>query len=341
MLKTQSFLLILWLIGTVLSTAHAQSNIIPMPISIATEDELVDLSKGIVIDTSQLTNEQLQQIKTISTTHNIPVHTQKKTGAVRLLFKTRLTMQVEPWQEEEAYELKVRKRVIIISANHQKGFHNAFQTLRQLDVTDRHLQKMTINDVPAFPFRGFLIDVGRNFLPLELIKEQIDFMALYKLNVLHFHFTEDIAWRLFSGKYPGLTAADNMLRNKGDLYTAKQFQEIIDYCKKNNILLLPEIDMPGHSDAFTRFFGVDMQSKKGMIHIKELLKEFKENFPELEFLHIGGDEVEIKNKNFMPEITRYVESLGFNKTMGWDPGSNLEPQTIRQLWMGGPERVVE
>src|SRR5699024_1644870 len=179
------------------------------------------------------------------------------------------------------------------------------------------------------------------FLPLELIKEQIDFMALYKLNVLHFHFTEDIAWRLFSGKYPGLTAADNMLRNKGDLYTAKQFQEIIDYCKKNNILLLPEIDMPGHSDAFTRFFGVDMQSKKGMIHIKELLKEFKENFPELEFLHIGGDEVEIKNKNFMPEITRYVESLGFNKTMGWDPGSNLEPQTIRQLWMGGPERVVE
>lgn len=341
MFKIQSFLLSLLLIGSALSAAHAQSNIIPMPISVVTEGELVDLSKGIVIDTSQLTDGQLQQIQAFTTAHHIPMHNRRKIGAVRLLLKSELTTQVEPWQEEEAYELKVRKRVIVLSANHQKGFHNALQTLRQLDVRDRHLQKMTINDAPAFPFRGLLLDVGRNFLPLELIKEQIDFMALYKLNVLHFHFTEDIAWRLFSNKYPGLTAAENMLRNKGDLYTTEQFQEIIDYCKQNNILLLPEIDMPGHSDAFTRFFGVDMQSEKGLVHIKELLKEFKENFPELDFLHIGGDEVEIKNKQFMPEITRYVESLGFNTTMGWDPGSNLEPQTIKQLWMGGPERLEE
>jgi hypothetical protein len=165
-------------------------------------------------------------------------------------------------------------------------------------------------------------------------------MSQYKLNLFHFHFTEDIAWRLVSKKYPGLTDASNMTRWVGDCYTEDEFKELIAYCAERHIMFLPEIDMPGHSAAFSRFFGVDMQSDSGIMYIKELLQEFADTYQGLPYLHIGGDEVKITNKSFMPEITRFVEKLGF-KTVGWDPGSNLENQTIHQLWMGGPKPVEE
>lgn len=242
--------------------------------------------------------------------------------------------------KEGAYELSIDKTGITIQAKNAAGIFYGLQTLRQLSLKDKEIGFCAIYDQPAFPWRAFLVDVGRNCQPLDMLKEQIDVMARYKLNVLHFHFTEDIAWRLVSKKYPGLTDASNMTRWKGDFYTEEQFRELIQYCADRHILLLPEIDMPGHSAAFERYFGVNMQSDSGMVYIKELLKEFATTYPGLPYLHIGGDEVKITNKDFMPEITRYVEQLGY-KTIGWDPGSNLMRQTIRQLWMGGPTPILE
>ena len=139
---------------------------------------------------------------------------------------------------------------------------------------NRKLSVCEIQDKPAFSWRGFLVDPGRNYQPLAMLKEQIDIMARYKLNVLHFHFTEDIAWRLASKKYPGLTDAKYMTRWAGDFYTESEFRELMTYCADRHILLLPEIDMPGHSAAFKRYFGVDMQSDSGIMYIKELLEEF-------------------------------------------------------------------
>src|SRR5690606_7815098 len=243
-------------------------------------------------------------------------------------------------KSSEAYQLKIDDDGISIAASTPTGIFYGLQTLRQFNIQNKQIRKVTIADQPAFSWRAFLLDVGRNYQPMDMLKEQIDILSRYKMNVLHFHFTEDIAWRLASKKYPGLTAADNMTRWEGKYYTQEQFQELIDYCAERHILFLPEIDMPGHSSAFKRFFGVDMQSDSGIVYIKELLKEFSETFANLPYLHIGGDEVKITNNDFMPEITRYVESLGY-KTVGWDPGSNLMPQTIRQLWVGGAEKIEE
>ena len=317
----------------------AQQQLIPEPIHLNWEDSYLDISNGVYIATStkKLSKEKVQ-LERLFEEQGI-VHRKKSRKGVPTVT---LTLSESHTGKEGAYDLTVNANGIQISANSASGIFYGVQTLRQFDLSNKQVQFVRIQDEPAFSWRAFLLDVGRNYQPLSMLKEQIDVMAQYKLNVLHFHFTEDIAWRLASKKYPGLTDASIMTRWAGDFYTEKEFKELIEYCQERHIMLLPEIDMPGHSAAFTRFFGVDMQSDSGMMYIKELLQEFADTYRsyDLPYLHIGGDEVKITNKNFMPEITRFVEDLGF-KTIGWDPGSNLESRTIHQLWMGGPKPIEE
>lgn len=321
------------------SLVSAQENLIPQPeISIPQKGNL-SLKNGISIS-EEFTAQEKNILQEIFHSWNIPVIQQSKKDRSPIIdFK--FDKKNLDHLGKEGYRLEVNKKGITITAETPTGIFYALQTLRQLDLENQNLKAYTFVDRPAFSLRGFLVDVGRNYQPVDMLKEQIDMMAKYKLNVFHFHFTEDIAWRLESKKYPGLTDASNMTRWKGQFYTQQEFRELIDYCKERNILFLPEIDMPGHSQAFSRYFKVDMQSAEGMAYIKALLKEFKDTYPDLEFLHIGGDEVKISNKNFIPEITRYVERLGFKNTMGWNPGSNLLPETYRQLWMGGAEKISE
>ena len=237
-----------------------------------------------------------------------------------------------PMLEEEAYRLSVTPNRIRITANTSHGIFNGIQTLLQLTRDGSLVTTCEITDWPAFSWRGYMVDVGRNFQSMQLLKQQIAVMGKYKLNIFHFHFTEDIAWRLQSKMYPQLTAPENMLRNKGMYYTANDLKELILYCKERYITLVPEIDMPGHSAAFKRAMGVDMQSDSGIVILKNILKEFFTTFKDLPYFHVGGDEVHISKKNFMPEILRYMESFG-KKTIAWSPGASLDNKTIRQLWM--------
>lgn len=231
----------------------------------------------------------------------------------------------------EGYRLIVSPDSIRVEAATNAGVFYAIQTLTQL-VSGGQVQCAAISDSPAFPIRGFMVDVGRNFQSIKQLKQQIDIMAAYKLNVFHFHLTEDIAWRLQSKRYPQLTAARNMLRNPGKYYTIAAMKELIAYCRERHITLIPEIDMPGHSDSFTRAMGVDMQQEKGLQICKNILRELcRELDPP--YIHIGGDEVKITNKNFLPEITALLRSLG-KKVIAWDPGGNVPAGTWLQLWNG-------
>lgn len=231
----------------------------------------------------------------------------------------------------EAYELSVSPTQITIKAATQHGVFNAMQTLQQLARNGQTIDAVEIKDAPAFAWRGYMIDVGRNYLSMDLLKQQIDIMAKYKLNVFHFHATEDIAWRIAIKQYPQLTAPEHMLRNKGMYYTEAEIKELIAYCKARNILFVPEIDMPGHSAAFKRAMKVDMQSDSGIVYIKNILKEFCTTY-DVPYIHIGADEVKITNPNFIPEVTKYIQSFG-KKVIGWQPGGNFLDSTIRQLWM--------
>ena len=232
---------------------------------------------------------------------------------------------------EEAYHLKVTTDRIIIMANTSHGIFNGIQTLLQLMRDGVMIDACEITDWPAFSWRGYMIDVGRNFMSMDLLKQQMEVMARYKLNVFHFHATEDIAWRFAIRQYPQLTAAENTLRNKGMYYSEADIKELIAYCKERHITFVPEIDMPGHSAAFKRAMKVDMQSDTGLQYIKNILKEVCTTY-DIPYLHIGADEVKITNKNFIPEITKYIQSFG-KKVIGWQPGGNFTDNTIRQLWM--------
>lgn len=234
-------------------------------------------------------------------------------------------------QADEAYHLQVTAKSIVITAGTTHGIFNGIQTLMQLLRDNVVADACDITDWPAFTWRGYMVDVGRNYQSVELLKQQIDQMAHYKLNVFHLHLTEDIAWRLFIKKYPQLTAAQFMLRDKGMYYTMQDIQQLMDFCKERHIAFIPEIDMPGHSAAFKRVFNTDMQSDTGIGIIKDIIKEVCDTY-KFNYLHIGGDEVKISNPDFLPEICRFVNQFHVT-TIGWSPGGNVPSNTIRQLWM--------
>ncbi|SHM84865.1 N-acetyl-beta-hexosaminidase [Chitinophaga jiangningensis] len=230
----------------------------------------------------------------------------------------------------EGYTLRVTPAIIVITAATDHGMFNGSSTLRQLLLGDG-FAACEITDNPAFPWRGYMVDVGRNYQSMPLLKQQIDKMADYKLNVFQFHFTEDIAWRWQVPGFPALTADSNIIRNKGKYYTSADIHELIRYCADRHILFVPEIDMPGHSAAFKRAMGFDMQSDSGMHYLRQIVTLFIKEF-NLPFLHIGGDEVKITNKTFLPEMIRMINEQGV-QTIGWDPGGNIPASTIHQLWM--------
>ncbi|HEY5393091.1 MAG TPA: family 20 glycosylhydrolase, partial [Hanamia sp.] len=211
----------------------------------------------------------------------------------------------------------------------QHGIFNGIQTLRQL-IQNGQIASCVIKDWPAFTWRGYMVDVGRNYQSVKLLKQQIDIMSRYKLNVFHFHPTEDIAWRIAIKKYPELTLPKNMIRNKGQYYSEKDIKDLIKYCRGRFITFVPEIDMPGHSAAFIRAFGVSMQSEKGLAILKNIITEFDSTY-DVPYLHIGADEVKITNKDFIPEMTDLIHQQG-KQTIGWHPGGNYDDATIRQLW---------
>ena len=237
-----------------------------------------------------------------------------------------------PEKSEEAYTLKVENFGIKISAKSTHGIFNGLQTLKQLLTQKSLIAKQEINDWPAFSWRGYMVDAARNFMSINLLKQQIDIMASYKLNVFHFHITEDIAWRLESKKYPQLTSASTMLRAAGQYYSIANMKDLIQYCKDRYITLVPEIDMPGHSAAFKRAMGVDMQSDSGSLICKNILEELCNTY-DLPIVHIGGDEVHITNQHFLTDMAAVLQSRG-KKVVAWDPGGTLPNGTYLQMWNG-------
>ena len=106
-------------------------------------------------------------------------------------------------------------------------------------------------------------DVGRTYISTDELKREIAILARYKINVFHWHLTENQAWRLQSKVFPMLNDSVNTTRQPGKYYTLEEARELAAFCKQHHVLLIPEIDMPGHSAAFVRTFRHDMQSQKG------------------------------------------------------------------------------
>lgn len=259
-----------------------------------------------------------------------------KKSSDELTMEEKYVSQIEGAKfQEEAYHLTVTGKRIILEATTPKGMYWGKQTLEQLKYTKNkktYLPQCEITDWPAFRIRGFMHDVGRSYIPVEELKREISLLSRYKINVFHWHLTENQAWRLECKKYPQLNAPENMEREKGKYYTLEEARQLVEFCKQHQVLLIPEIDMPGHSAAFERTFKTDMQSEKGTQILKDIIDEVCATF-DVPYLHIGTDEVQFTNPDFVPMMVRYIRDKG-KKVISYNPGWNYKPGEIDmvQLW---------
>ena len=238
-------------------------------------------------------------------------------------------------ESKEGYTLIVSEKGVEISAGEFSGFFNALQTVRQLISKDNKKYSMPycrIKDAPAFPVRGLMLDVGRNYMSVPFLKSVVRRLSHYKINVLHLHLSDDPGWRVEVNKYPELTVETSFwpTRQPGKFYTQEDIKSICDFCDSLNIRVIPEIDMPGHSAAFRKAIGKDMQTPEGMQVLKEALDEIIPLFKDSLF-HIGSDEVHFKMKEFMPEMIRYVRSKG-KQVVVWYPGYAPDSNAVRMCW---------
>ena len=196
--------------------------------------------------------------------------------------------------ENEAYTLQVTASGITITAVKPTGVIRAAQTLTQMaegwDGTAA-LEAVSIKDWPAFKLRGYMHDVGRSFISADELVKQVEKFSRFKVNTFHWHLTENQAWRFEVKAYPELTSSESMTRFPGQYYTQEDCKRLMAVAKKHGVIVIPEIDMPGHSEAFERAMGFGMQTEEGKVVLKKVIDEAVEVFADAPYIHIGGDEV--------------------------------------------------
>lgn len=251
-------------------------------------------------------------------------------------------IQDKKLNNEEGYILNIGEKVTI-SAPTNKGAYYGLQTLRQLIRKDGEqwtLPQLDIKDWPAFKIRGFMHDTGRNFQSIAQLKEQLDILSQYKYNIFHWHLTDYPGWRLESKLYPELQLDKTFSRGVGLYYTQEDFKEILAYCKERQITVIPEFDIPGHTDAFRKAFGVTTMKDKRVLPI--LLALFDEliglvDAEEMPYIHIGTDEVRkepeyIEDKTILA-IMDHIKAKG-REIIVWKEGIVIpeDSTSINQLW---------
>ena len=236
------------------------------------------------------------------------------------------------------YTLEVKGTTVRLRAKTAQGLVWARATLRQLEDAEGRVPQVTIRDWPAFPIRGFMHDTGRNFRPVEMLKRELDLFSFYKINVFHWHLTDNPAWRIECRAYPQLNDPkfQRKGRDEGKFYTYHEIREVIAYARERGITIIPEIDMPGHSRYFNDTFGFAMASPQGMEVLKACLEEFFAEIPasDCPYFHIGSDEVRVEQpESFMKFCEDLVKAHG-RTPVAWDPGLPPSTTTIGQIWYG-------
>lgn len=253
--------------------------------------------------------------------------------------------------KEEGYVLKINADSAVLIASTHTGLYHGLQTVRQLTFEENGEQFVagcTIADWPAFKIRGFMQDAGRNYMPLPMLKEQIEVMAAYKYNFFHFHLTDNPAWRLGSKRYPQLNSAASMSRWPGKYYTREDFLEIIQFCSDRFITVIPEMDVPGHCAAFRKAFAIDSMSDPRVKPILlDLVDELCSLVPaeKMPYLHLGTDEVWHKSEQAEPGVLSALMERARahgREVIVWRPGQKVDNDqtSITQLWSAAGSRKV-
>ena len=293
----------------------------------------------------------------------------------------------------EAYRIEIDKKGVRLSANTETGIFYGLQTLLQLlnNGDNKTLPALTINDSPRFPYRGLHLDVSRHFFDKEFVKKQLNAMAYFKMNRLHWHLTDGAGWRIEIKKYPRLTSfaawrpfdklndwwvggrtfcEQDDPRAVGGYYTQDDIREVVAYAAERHITIIPEIEMPGHSEEVLATYPELSCSGKPYVNADfcigtEKTFEFLENvllevidlFPS-EYIHIGGDEASKSSWKTCPRCQRRMADEHLNsvdelqsymihriekflndhgrKIIGWDEiiEGGLSPTATVMSWRG-------
>lgn len=243
--------------------------------------------------------------------------------------------------QNEAYNLIVSASKITVNAKTLQGAYWAVQTLWQLsEGSGSAIPACTITDWPAFRIRGYMHDIGRSFVQFSLLKKHIEKLSRYKINVFHWHLTDNQGWRLESQVYPQLNAAASYTRHAGQYYTIAQAQELVSFAKAHGVMIIPEIDMPGHSEAFRKAMGHVMLTNAGLDEMKNIMTEACATFAGTEWMHIGSDEVragdtqgaEMTDAQFVSQMSAHIRSKG-KKIMVWRPGHGYQESDVDMVHM--------
>jgi hexosaminidase len=272
---------------------------------------------------------------------------------------------------EEGYELTASSRGVTLVANRPAGLFHGIQTLRQLLPSEVEseigvarvewpIPALSIVDQPRFAWRGAMLDVARHFFTVAEVQQYIDLLALYKLNVLHLHLSDDQGWRIEIKSRPKLAnvgGSSQVGGGPGGFYTQQDYQTIVRYAQERYITVVPEIDMPGHTNAallaypelscstrptqiFTGIevgwstFCVDKEATYALV--EDIVREIAAITPG-QYFHIGGDEVKALTHEqyirFVERVKTIVNRYG-KKMVGWEEitKARLDPNTLAQQW---------
>jgi hexosaminidase len=284
-----------------------------------------------------------------------------------------LSLDLDPRAGDEAYDLEVTSTGVTLKASAPAGLFYAAQTLRQIlpRVLEHDAARprpivippVRITDRPRFAWRGAMLDVARHFFDVADVKRYIDLMALHKLNRLHLHLSDDQGWRIEIRSWPNLTAAGARTEvggTVGGFYTQDEYKEIVAYAKERFVEVIPEIDMPGHTNAALAsypelncdgqapphytdikvgFSSLCVASEVTYRFVEDVVREISSLSPS-PYFHVGGDEVKTLSEadyaRFIVRVSEIVKRLG-KRVVGWDEiaAVNLDPPPLIQHWRPG------
>ncbi len=272
----------------------------------------------------------------------------------------------------EAYQIYITADSVILNSNTAEGAFRGIQTLRQI-IPETSNDTLAANkiwtiptgkiiDNPQFEYRGSMLDVARHFFSVEDVKKYIDMLAYYKYNVLHLHLTDDQGWRIEIKSWPLLTEVGGSTEvggEAGGFYTQEEYKDIVAYAAERHMLIVPEVDMPGHTNAasvsYPIFNGNGIKpelyegtqvGKSTFATRKDTLYSFLDDvIGEIAaitpgpYFHIGGDESHVTKKKdyiyFVEKVEKIVQKHG-KKMIGWDEigQADIDSTSVSQFWAG-------
>lgn len=358
-------------------TDLAMENMIPKPMKIIPTNGGFALDEFTAIYTSENASgfsevgQFLSDKIKAKTKLNIPVNVEEVPGREGIIYINQSdSLELNA---PEAYQLYITADSVILNSNTAEGAFRGIQTIRQI-IPETSIDTLAeykvwtiptgkIIDNPVFEYRGTMLDVARHFFTVEEVKRYIDLLAYYKYNVLHLHLSDDQGWRIEIKSWPKLTEVSGGTEvggGEGGFYTQEDYKDIVAYAAEHHMTIVPEIDMPGHTNAASLaypflngngkkvepyegtnvgFSTFDTRKDTVYAFIDDVVREISEITPG-PYFHAGGDESHATKKDdfnyFVEKVQKIVHKHG-KRMIGWGEivTADIDSTAIPQYWSSG------